>query len=72
MHRIGILKPKAHSHKAFMAPFFEVNSSFGAQLSTEAALTILAKSNAPITCSLGTMGFSFIALLPTVILYLLV
>lgn len=74
MCQVGVWSLRGCSRKAFLVPFLEATLFLWslAQLSREAALTILVKSNTPITCCPGTMYFSFVALILTVILYLVV
>ena len=71
---MGTLKQEGPFPQSLLAPFPGVTLLLwrSAQLSREAALTILAMSNATITSSPGTMYFSFIALILTAILHLFV
>ena len=68
------LKQERPFPQSLLAPFPEATLFLwsSAQLSREAALTILAMSNATITSSPGTMYFFFVALILTVILHLFV
>lgn len=71
---MGTLKQDGPFPQIFLTPFPEATLLLwrSAQLSREAALTILAMSNATMTSSPGTMYFSFVALILTAVLHLFV